>query len=104
MSGSGETAVQRLRFRKKEFVFNYKANHPCEDCGEGDPVVLELHHRNPSNKNPTLRLRHRRDLLKFGWREILVELEKCDVVCSNCHKRREAKNHRVTLKLKEGIL
>lgn len=28
---------------------------------------------------------------KYGWNKILSEIEKCDVRCANCHKRRTAR-------------
>jgi hypothetical protein len=68
-------------------VAEYLRAHPCVDCGESDPFVLEFDHRDRADKLETvafLRVRGRRD-------ELLAEIEKCEVRCSNCHQRRTAK-------------
>lgn len=60
----------------------------CIDCGEKDPVVLEFDHRESEKKEYGIsRLRKH----KVAWHILEKELEKCDVVCANCHRRRTAK-------------
>lgn len=61
----------------------------CADCGELDPVVLEFDHVRGEKKANIA------NLLCSGGKETLrIELEKCDVVCANCHRRRTAKRRR----------
>jgi hypothetical protein len=59
-------------------------NHPCVDCGEDDPMVLECDHLGKKNFAIARALRDR------SWLEIEAELTLCEVVCANCHRRRTA--------------
>lgn len=64
-------------------VMAYLSEHPCVDCGEKDPVVLEFDHvRGRKSFAISVGLRRR-----FSWVRLKAEIEKCDVRCSNCHKR-----------------
>ena len=60
----------------------------CTDCGEKDPVVLEFDHRDPKDKKFTIGT-HKG--IKRPIEDFIAELDKCDVVCANCHRRRTAK-------------
>lgn len=57
------------------------------DCGESDVVVLEFDHRDPELKvldvSTMVSNRH-------SWTDIIAEIEKCDVRCANCHRRKTA--------------
>lgn len=68
-------------------VTEYLLGHPCVDCGEADPIVLEFDHRDPTIKDGEVT-----KLLGYAsWERIEAEMDKCDVVCSNCHRKRTAK-------------
>lgn len=53
-------------------------------CGEDHPAVLDFHHRDPAEKSFTLASGERS---KHSDAEIRTELDKCDVLCSNCHRK-----------------
>jgi hypothetical protein len=67
------------------FLVEYFRKHPCADCGEVDPVVLEFDHLDDKKFNVSEGLRNR------NWESVLAEIAKCEVVCSNCHRRRTAR-------------
>lgn len=71
----------------REFVLNYLLEHPCVDCREDDPIVLEFDHQ----FDKTMEVGR---LMNGGYSQerILEEIEKCEVVCANCHRRRTAKS------------
>jgi hypothetical protein len=74
------------RKRNREFIAGYLSTHPCVDCGEADPIVLEFDHRDPNTKaNEVGRLVHTTTLPA-----VRAEIAKCDVRCGNCHRIRTA--------------
>lgn len=79
-------AAQRRRRREaRAFVIGYLAMHPCVDCGEDDPVVLEFDHLGPKRA-------HMARLVGDGYsvQALQKEIDMCEVVCVNCHRRRTA--------------
>lgn len=79
---------------------HYFQTHPCVDCGEADPAVLDFDHRERETKAATANeLIQRQD-----WSGLLTEIAKCDVRCANCHRRRTARQFgwsRLTPRLSE---
>lgn len=67
--------------RLKEEIVDFMGGRCCK-CGYSKYIgALELHHINPSEKDPNyLGLKNRK------FEAIKSELEKCILVCSNCHK------------------
>jgi hypothetical protein len=73
---------RRLRRERTLYLIEYFKAHPCVDCGEADPIVLEFDHLRDKSFAIGRALTRRR------WEAILEEMEKCEVVCANCHRRR----------------
>ena len=73
---------KRQRTRNRLFIFEYLASHACVDCGEKDPIVLDFDHLHSKIKDVS-------DMSSSGWsiRKIQEEIDKCEVRCSNCHRR-----------------
>jgi transposase len=73
------TLSRRLNFKKK--CVDYKGGF-CVSCGyDKDITALEFHHKNPQEKeiNPS-------KMLNKSWDFIKNELDKCILLCSNCHR------------------
>ena len=75
---------RKNRLERTKYLIDYFKTNPCVDCGEADPVVLEFDHVGEKRFEVTALLAERR------WQSILDEIEKCEVVCANCHRRRTA--------------
>ena len=74
------------RFRERVlFLLDYFKSHPCRDCGETDPVVLEFDHLRDKEFEIASGIHYR------AWSAVLAEIAKCDVVCANCHRRRTSR-------------
>lgn len=56
------------------------------DCGEQDPVVLEFDHINPAEKTQSVASL----ISRYQVSRLMEEIEKCEVRCANCHRRRTA--------------
>ena len=85
-----ERNTRLLRQRRLDWqrrLWEYLLEHPCVDCGEADPVVLEFDHVEPRSKRLAMQ-----DMVQGGyaWPTVLTELAKCDVRCANCHRMRTA--------------
>jgi hypothetical protein len=71
--------------RRMQHLIDYLGSHPCVDCGESDPLVLEFDHI--GEKSFTIGT----GFAGRNWQAILDEIAKCEVVCANCHRRRTAR-------------
>ena len=67
----------------REKLKEHKKALCCLRCGENHPATLDFHHREPNKKEMPVSL-----MAKNGksFKTILREIEKCDVLCANCHR------------------
>lgn len=65
------------------WLLAYLLEHPCIDCGETDPIVLEFDHRGEKAFNVGEVIRR-----AYGLTRVQAEVAKCDVRCANCHRRK----------------
>lgn len=71
---------KQYKIRKLKAV-EYKGGK-CIKCGYSKCVAaLEFHHRDPKEKEVQWN-----QLRKRSWDTIVEELDKCDLLCSNCHR------------------
>ena len=75
----------RIKLVLMQFVYDYLNSHPCVDCGEADPIVLEFDHRGDKKFDISTKL-----YCGTSLETLKMEIEKCDVRCANCHRRRHA--------------
>lgn len=80
-------AVHARRKKVRQQAVEYKGGR-CEVCGYDRCIdALEFHHNDLSSK-------------KFGisekgytrcWKDVVKELDKCKLICANCHRELHAK-------------
>ena len=78
----------RYRREFKQKLYDYLTDKCCVDCKETDPIVLEFDHRDSDKKEYEI------SKMMNGihcWESILKEINKCDIRCANCHRRKTFK-------------
>lgn len=81
-------AQKRHRIKVRKSLLEFLIKKECIDCGEKDPIVLDFDHINPQSKFKSIS-----QMLSghYSWKSVLVEIEKCEVRCANCHRRKTYK-------------
>ncbi len=80
-------AIQKnRRIEIKKWFREYKSTLSCEKCPENFALCLDFHHKDPTDKVLGI---SEMVVNGFGKENILAEIEKCIVLCKNCH----AKHH-----------
>lgn len=70
--------------RNLEYINNYKSSRGCLRCQEKDAIALDLHHLDPKTKDGDVSNLARNSI---SISSLNKELEKCVVICSNCHRK-----------------
>jgi hypothetical protein len=75
-------AVKKRRIKLKVMAVEYKGGK-CSVCGYNKCIAaLDFHHLDASSKEFSISA----DGSTRGWERLKVELDKCILVCSNCHR------------------
>ncbi len=80
--------IKRGLERRKEirkFINDIKNKKGCKYCTENNFKCLDFDHINPSKKEYSISWMCGNG---YSRERILLEITKCDVVCSNCHRKR----------------
>lgn len=76
---SCNTRLRRLRNKLKAIK---ELGGKCERCGYNKhPAALEFHHKNPEQKDFSIGR-----YMNKSWESIKNEINKCELLCSNCHR------------------
>jgi len=77
---------KQRRLEARDWLRRYKSRLSCIECGESHPACLQFHHRNREEKNFTIsNVAGRQDV---SLKRLMQEIEKCEVLCVNCHAKR----------------
>ncbi len=100
-----EWNTQRTLDRRRslrEWLHEYKADSDgCTRCGESAPACLDFHHRDPDTKRMAVN-----EMVTHGYSpaEIRDEIQRCDLLCANCHRREHASLSSPVARLRTAIL
>lgn len=76
---------RRRKLERMKAWIKERKSVPCVDCGNEYPYyVMDFDHRPDEVKVADVN----RLVQSRNWARVMVEVEKCDVVCSNCHRER----------------
>lgn len=89
---------RRKRAENRDRYNATKDGKPCSECGGFYPsYVMDYDHRDPDSKIMPIS-----KMMGYSWWFIQEEIDKCDLLCSNCHRIKtyetvnRQKQHRIT--------
>ena len=75
--------VKTQYHKRKDEINNLKKQCVCQKCGEKRFYLLDFHHVNPEIKDDTIaKMASNRNRME----DIQKEIDKCVILCSNCHR------------------
>ena len=79
---------EKYKELRRNLIYEFKLSNPCTSCGESNPIVLEFHHLDPKTKRNDVS-----NMATHGYsiKSIEEEIEKCVILCANCHRKKTAK-------------
>lgn len=91
--------LKNLRERNREFVRKLRTENPCIDCGKKYHFsMMQYDHLEPGTKRGTSKYGGVNWMASQGYslKQIQLEIDKCELVCANCHSYRTwARYHKV---------
>jgi hypothetical protein len=70
------------------YVRNIRIQSKCARCPENHPACLDFHHIDPSTKDKSRPSRlHQAFDISWSIERIKKEIDKCEILCSNCHRK-----------------
>jgi hypothetical protein len=79
-------AAKNRRIRNGRLIWDHLKEHPCIDCGETDPIVLQFDHVK-EKKEFSIGMQRG----NVSEERLKIEIAKCVVRCANCHARKTHK-------------
>lgn len=68
--------------RNKAYIQEYLRTHPCVDCGNTNPIVLDFDHVRGKKKYNVSIMSN----CGYSLEVIQLEIDKCEIRCANCHR------------------
>ena len=86
---SEKAHVKKRKLEIRKWFNELKADLKCSICFERHPAIIDFHHERNENKEHEIA-----QMIGDGYsvERIKKEIDKCKVVCSNCHRKIHFKN------------
>ncbi len=75
---------KRFAENRRKWLVECKKSLKCVRCEESHPATLTFHHKDKSEKSFEIGNALK---LGIGLKRLLAEIEKCEVICANCHAK-----------------
>lgn len=89
MKNTRNASSYKAKQRTKNNILNYYSGvMKCADCGLISDIfdIYDFHHVNPKDKQYTVS-----SIMDYKWETVKAELDKCVLLCANCHRIRHYK-------------
>lgn len=97
MKARAKIGRDKQRQRIRMHILGVKANTPCVDCDIlYPPQVMEFHHRDGEEKDGNVGDMYQRAV---SIERLQQEIDKCDLLCANCHRMRPSFRHKKLYKV-----
>jgi len=87
---SEKNSVKKRKKEIKIWFKDYKSNLSCSICGENHPATIDFHHKG-KKENQVAQMVH----WGYSINNIKKEIEKCQILCANCHRKTHWKNKNI---------
>lgn len=81
-SKSEKRHVKRRKLEIKKWFENYKSKLKCMICSENHPATIDFHHKSDKEFEISYMVYN-----GYSIERIKEELDKCTVLCANCHRK-----------------
>ena len=72
----------RAKAKRRQLIAQYKLDRGCAICGyNGHPDALDFDHLPGTSKKAAVS-----QMYRSAWYEVVKEIEKCQILCANCHR------------------
>ena len=85
---SNKSSYREAALKWRKWLIDLKSTLKCEKCGyDKSPAALDFHHNDPNTKSFSI---NHVGCNGKSKEEIEIEINKCVVWCSNCHREHHA--------------
>lgn len=93
-SNNKESEKSHVKRRKKDIKLwfqEHKRNLKCIICNENHPATIDFHHNQGEKEHGISKMVAE----GYSIERIKKEINKCEVLCSNCHRKKHFKNNKL---------